>query len=338
MQSNLAKGGLLKMTKNKCNIVIDSCCDLPYDIVESMGVKKLYFPFEMSGGRHFDDFGQTMTNEEFYKHMVDGECPKTAQIPIVNLTDAFEEIAQSGVPTVFLCFSSGLSGTFDTVLTVSEDTKKKYPDSEIYVVDTKLASIAEGFLVLEAVKQRDNGLTAAELAAWAEEARYFVHGYFTVDSLEWLRKGGRIPPIAAAAGSKLDIKPILTFDLNGHLTIDSLVRGRKKSLKAVAKLLNDNIIEPGKAQIVFGNSVSERDMKALEGMYNGEESIFVECEIGPVIGSHVGPGMVAVSCWGPDRRRQVSFGDRIAKSVRGGSGRPDDAPSMPPFADKPRTE
>lgn len=315
----------------KCNIVIDSCCDLPLDIVESMGVDVMLFPFEMSDGEHIDDFGQTMSYEEFYRLMREGEEPKTAQIPIPQIYETFERIAQSGMPTVFLCFTSGLSGTFDTIQSVAQETQEKYPDAEIFVVDTLLASIAEGFLVLEAAKQRDNGLTAAELAAWAEEARYFVHGYFTIDDLDILRRGGRIPPIAAAAGAKLDIKPVLTFDLTGHLAIDGLVRGRKKAIKAVAKLLNDNIVEPHRAQIVFGNAVAEKDMRALEGMYSGDKTVFVETNIGPVIGSHVGPGMIAAACWGPDRRQNVSFGDKIARSVRG--RREADAPTLPPFAD-----
>ena len=319
--------------KTKCKLVIDSCCDLPLDVIETMDVDVMLFPFEMSDGEHIDDFGQSMGYEEFYKLMRDGEEPKTAQIPYNQIVELFERIAQSGEPTVFLCFTSGLSGTFDTILTVAEQTKEKYPDSEIHVVDTLLASIAEGFLVIEACKQRDNGLTAAELAAWAEEARYFVHGYFTIDDLEILRRGGRIPPIAAAAGAKLDIKPVLTFDLAGHLAIDSLVRGRKKALKAVAKLLNDNIIDPERAQIVFGNASAEKDMRALEGMYTGAKSVFVETNIGPVIGSHVGPGMVAAGCWGPDRRLNVSFGDKIARSVKGRKGAQGEDQPKPPFAE-----
>ena len=308
------------MPKHKCNIIIDSCCDLPYETVESMGVEVLNFPFEMSDGTHIDDFGQSMTNEEFYKCMEKGEQPKTAQIPIVELQETFERVAKSGEPTVYLGFTSGLSGTFDTVLNVLDQVKEKYPQAEIYAVDTLLASVAEGFLVLEAIKQRNNGLSAHELAEWAEEARWFVHGMFTVDSLDSLRRGGRIPPAAASIGAKLDIKPILTFDLSGHLTVNSLVRGRKKSIKAIAKFMNENILSSDNRLVVYGNSVSERDMSTLKGMLDcGDEAVVVDCKIGPVIGSHVGPGMVAAVFWGPDRRKQMSIGDKIARTVKGKS-------------------
>ena len=322
----------MRVPSRKCQLVIDSCCDLPYEVIQTLDVRTMSYPFDMSDGQHMDDFGRSMSFEEFYGRMEKGEQPKTAQIPIQQIVDTFTEVAQSGIPTVFLILSSGLSGTYDTMEMAAQSTREQYPGCEIYVVDTLLASIAEGFLVLEAVKQRDNGLTAAELAAWAEEARYFVHGYFTVDSLEYLRRGGRIPPIAASAGAKLDIKPILTFDLSGRLTVNGLVRGRKKSIRAVAKLTNENIIEPDRAQIVFGNAVSERDMRALEDLYEAGECPFVETSIGTIIGSHVGPGMVAASFWGPDRRRDMSLGDRIARSVRGKADQ-DDGPSMPPFAD-----
>ncbi|MGI6221004.1 MAG: DegV family protein [Coriobacteriales bacterium] len=306
----------MTLPQHKCQLVIDSACDLPHEVVESLGVDMMLFPYEMNDGEHIDDFGQSMSSEDFYGRLIDGDVSRTAQIPIPVMTEKFRHAAETKTPTVFLCLSSGLTGTYDTMCRVADEVREEFPEAEIYVVDTLLASIAEGFLVLEAVKQRNNGLTAAELAAWAEEARYYVHGYFTVDDLMYLRRGGRIPPIAAAAGSKLDIKPVLKFDLTGHLAIDGLVRGRKKSVKSVAKLLNENAIEPDRAQIVFGNAVCEKDMRSLEGMYSGPKALFVETSIGPVIGSHVGPGMVAASFWGPDRRKEASFGDRIAKNVK----------------------
>ncbi|MGI6216443.1 MAG: DegV family protein [Coriobacteriales bacterium] len=305
------------MPDRKCNIVIDSCCDLPYEVVESLDVTKLLFPFEMSDGVHLGDFGQSMTNEEFYRRMSeDGEFPKTAQLPLFDLVDTFENIAESGEPTVVLCLSSGLSGTFDTLVNVVNSALERHPNAEIHVVDTLLASIAEGLLILEAVKQRDRGLSAAELAVWAREARYFVHGYFTVGDLKWLREGGRIPPAVASIGAKLDIKPILTFDLKGRLTVNGLSRGRKKSLKSLAKLITGKMTEPSDSQMIFANAQSESDMKELERLCTNEGSNFMETEIGPVIGSHVGPGMVAGTFWGPDRREQNLLGDKIVRSAK----------------------
>ncbi len=303
------------MAERKCNLVIDSCCDLPYELVQKMNVGTLYFPFEMSDGTHLDDFWQSMTAEEFYGLMrSDAERPTTAQIPITVIREKLIEIAKSGVPTVMCCFTAALSGTFDTIVNEIEDIRKKYTSIEIYAIDCCLASVAEGFLVVECVRQLDAGLTAAELAAWIEEARYFVNAYFTVDDLKYLKRGGRIPAIVASAGSKLDIKPILTFSLDGHLEIHSMVRGRKKAIRTIAKLMNETIIEPSRGKIVVSNADCKEDMDTLMSLYTGEPTEFLECSVGPVIGSHVGPGMLAASFWGPDRRKGAIEG------------------TMPPFA------
>ncbi len=292
------------MAERKCNLVIDSCCDIPYETVKSWGVETILFPFEMSDGTHPDDFWQSMTPEEFYGKMAsDEEQPTTAQIPISVIREMLVEVAKSDKPTVILSFTAALSGTFDTIVGEIEDLSKKYPKAEIHAVDCCLASVAEGFLVIEAIKQLDAGLTASELADWIREARNFVHGYFTVDDLKYLKRGGRIPAVVASAGSMLDIKPILTFSEDGHLVIHSMVRGRKKALRTLAKLMNDNIVAPERSQIVIGHALSLDDARTVEGLYTGTPTEFVECVIGPVIGSHVGPGMVAAVFWGPDRRK-----------------------------------
>lgn len=292
------------MAERRCNLIIDSCCDLPYDLVQEFGVEVLLFPFELSDGRHVDDFWQSMSYEDFYGMMAaDTERPTTAQIPISDIKDMLVKAAKSDKPTVMLCFTAALSGTFNTIVNEIENLSSKYPSAEIYAVDCRLASIAEGFLVLETIKQLDAGLSAKEMFEWIKEARNFVHGYFTVDDLEYLRRGGRIPSIVAAAGSKLDIKPILTFSEDGHLVIHSMVRGRKKALRTIANLMSENIIGASRSQIVIGNALAVEDMKAVEELYRGIPVDFLECKIGPVIGSHVGPGMVAAVCWGPDRRK-----------------------------------
>ena len=137
----------------------------------------------------------------------------------------FERAAQSGIPTVYLSFSSALSGSYNVSLLVRDQLQEKYPEMQLHIVDTKLASVAEGALVYEALRQRDASLTAEELVEWAEEARYFLNMMFMVDDLESLRRGGRIPDGVAAAGAKLDVKPMLTIDLEGKLTLKGVARG-----------------------------------------------------------------------------------------------------------------
>jgi len=304
----------------KCNLIIDSCCDLPADLVESFNVELINFPFIMDDGEHFDDLGVSMAYHEFYERMRKGEEPKTAQVPYAQLLETFENAAQTGVPTVYLAFTSALSGTFETAVVAASDICEKYPGSELYVVDSKLPSVAEGLLVIEAVRQIDRGLSARELVAWAEEARYFVNGYFTLPDLESLRRGGRIPDVAAVAGAKLDIKPILSYDVDGGLTFHGVARGRKKSIKQLISLFKESYREDSHNMVCVASADAIREQADIaEQIRKATESKVAlwQSQIGPVIGSHVGPGMLAVIFWGSDRRERISLSDRIANKVSG---------------------
>jgi DegV family protein with EDD domain len=212
-----------------------------------------------------------------------------------------------------------LSGTYDNILAVWDEVKPEYPEAEFYIVDSKLASAAEGLLVMEAVRQRDRGLTAAELAAWVEEARYYVHGYFTLAGLETLRRGGRIPDMAAVAGAKLDIRPIISFDLDGNLAFFGAARGRKKSIKQLLQIFHDRYQENSSRMVMVVAADADKERTALaEQFLKMPERLSVwQTSVGPVIGSHVGPDMIAIVFWGPDRRESMSLTDRIAKAVSG---------------------
>jgi DegV family protein with EDD domain len=286
-------------------------------LVESLDVDILNFPFIMDDGEHLDDLGKSMTAHEFYERLRKGEESKTAQIPLPRITEVFERAVQTGMPTVFLCFSSGLSGTFETIQTVLETTRAKYPEAELYVVDTLLASLAEGLLVIEAVRQCDRGLTAKELVAWAEEARWFVNPYFTLADLETLRRGGRIPDMAAFAGAKLDIKPILTIDLDGRLAFCGAARGRKKSLKHLLQLYDERAFKTAQNTVILASADASKELQDLEEkiLALSTSAAVWTASIGPVIGSHVGPDMLAMVFWGPDRREDISITDRIANAV-----------------------
>lgn len=304
----------------KCNLIIDSCCDLPFEVVDREGVELINFPYIMSDGEHVDDLYQTTSAHDFFEAMRQGEEPSTAQLTVSIIKEAFERALKSGVPTVFLSFSSGLSGSYDVAAMVREGLVESYPDAELYVVDTRLASVAEGLLVYEAIRQREKGLSAQELVRWAEEARYFVLGEFMVEDLESLRRGGRIPASVAYAGAKLDVKPLLTFDLDGKLVLDGVARGRKKGVKQLADRYAKKAISAGSEQcVVVAHADCPKDAERLkEQLEKIDDSIlFLESNIGPVIGSHVGPGMIAVVFWSHDRREDISVADKIAHKVKG---------------------
>ncbi len=306
--------------QHRCNLIVDSCCDLPFSVIDREGVYLVKYPYIMSDGEHVDDLYQTTTAHDFYQSMRDGETPSTAQVPMHVYTEAFTQAIKSGIPTVFLSFSSGLTGSFDTALMVRERLMEEHPDAELYVVDTRLASIAEALLVHEALRQRDNGMTAEELARWAEEARFFVDAEFMVDDLESLRRGGRIPGSVAYAGSKLDVKPLLTITTEGTLSLAGVARGRKKGIRQLSEYYQKRKADsqPGRF-VVIGNADCPKDADRLKDLLAKEDDsiLFLESSIGPVIGSHVGPGMIAIVFWGNDKREELSVADRIARKVKG---------------------
>lgn len=310
------------MHNANCRLVLDSCCDLPRQILDDAGVEFLKFPFVMNDGEHLDDLGETMTPKEFYDRLRAGEVSGTAQIPLATLQETFEGWAQDGVPTVYLAFTRGLSGTYETVEQVAAEVRERHPDFELYTVDTLLASVAEGLLVFEAIRQRDRGLTARQLAAWAEEARWYVNCMFTLDELESLRRGGRIPSAVARLGTALKIKPTLGFNLDGSLAMTGVSRGRKKSLKAlVAHYEQTHATGAGSDEtVIVASADADKDATWVEEHLERPKGSIpaLRCNIGPVIGSHVGPGMVAIVFWGPDRRKHVSRADKIADEISEG--------------------
>lgn len=308
--------------KKACNLILDSCCDLPFEVVDREGVELVKFPYILDDVEYLDDLGQTLSAHEFYEAMRHGATPSTAQVPMAVYQEVFTRALQSGVPTVYLSFSSGLSGSYDTAVLVAENLKQEYPDGELYLVDTKLASIAEAVLVYEALCQRDAGLTAQELATWAEEARFFIDEAFMVDDLESLRRGGRIPASVAYAGAKLDVKPLLTITIDGTLSLMGVARGRKKGIRQLADYYQSHVATSGHSNcVVIGNADCPKDAEKLKELLEKQDPnlLFLETNIGPVIGSHVGPEMLAVSFWGKDLRESLSVADRIARRVRKGN-------------------
>ena len=305
----------------RCNLILDSCCDLPYRIIDHEGVTFVPFPYVTSDGEHLDDMYQSITPEQFYGRMRAGETSSTSQISMPTMIELFTEAAKKGEPTVYLCFSSSMSGSYDVACMAADTVKETYPDAELYVADSGLASIAEGLLAHEALRQWNKGLTARELKDWIEEARYYVNCRFVVEDLEALARGGRLPAIGSYLGSKLDIKPLITFDSEGKLTLVGMVRGRKKALKQMVEFFQKNFDPNQGEHTVFGGHADcPEDMarlkEKLEATENGSQAEFIEGTIGPVIGSHVGPGMFACVFWGPDRRNNVSLTDRIARRVK----------------------
>ena len=303
----------------KCHLIIDSCCDLPSTVIDMDEVEVLGFPFLLDGEDMRDDFFQSISEHDFYEKLRKGSECSTAQIQYMQLENTFERAAESGVPTVYLGFSSSLSGNFETASRLCAQAIEAHPDAELYVVDTRLASVAEGVLAYEAIRQLHRGLSAAELAAWAEETRYFVNNHFLVDDLCWLEKGGRIPSTVALAGNMLNVKPLLEVSLDGALSMSGVSRGRKKGIRRLAEYYEKQMLEDSNSgYVIIAGADCSKDLDRLESeLHKIDDSLLViRGAIGPVIGSHVGPDMIAISFLGKDRRDTLPTSDRIARKVR----------------------
>ena len=307
------------------NIIVDSCADFAPEVAQALGVEVIGFPFVMEDGEHTDDLWRSMSAHEFYDRMRAGDRVTTSAVTPGHYLEVFERAAGEGTPTVYLAFTRGLSSSVDAARQAAEMVRSAHPGFELYVVDNLCPSAAAELLAIEAVRQASRGLTAAELVAWVEEARYYIHGYFTLESFDALARGGRIPPAAATVGGKLDIKPELSYDTNGALTLRGMCRGRRKALRAILADFKENYLgaEGGDEHLPMAivSSDAEKDARWLADQVRKEPGCsdvpIIYSSVSPVIGAHVGPGMVALLFWGKDRREALSFTDRIARRVRG---------------------
>lgn len=307
----------------QCNLIIDSCCDLPLEMVQIEGVDLLCFNYILDGESYKDDFYQSRTPHDFYEIIRQGGMPSTSQSSPADIEAAFRRAAKSGFPTVYLCFSSGLSSNYSSAETLLSQVKNKFPEAPLYLVDLLIGSTPEGLLILEALRKRDAGLTAEEMVAWAEHARFFVQTLFMVDDLDALHRGGRIPASVAAAGSALNVKPLLNFDTTGHLALVGAAHGRKKGLKQMASFYekshsSENVGKDGGTTVLIGHADCPEDADHLRDLLikqNPALTVIVH-NIGATIGSHVGAGMISVSFWGTDRREKRSVAGKIAAKMK----------------------
>lgn len=305
---------------NRYRIVVDTCADLTPEIAATLDVDILGFPYMLDGVEHTDDIWTSITPAQFYDQIRSGVRASTSAISLGRYLEFFTQCAEEGTPTVYLCFTSALSSSYDFACQAADQVRAEHPDFELYVVDNALPCACGELLALEAVRQRSAGLTAAQLAEWADQAKTCVHGYFTLDSLDSLAAGGRIPPAAAQLSSKLDIKPSLSFDLAGSLTLTGVNRGRKKALKSLIKAFKENYVHDPTLPITIVSADAEKDADWVEAAVRKEDGCsdvtIIRGVVGPTIGAHVGPGMVALIFWGRDRAEKVSLTDRIARKVR----------------------
>lgn len=286
-------------------IVTDSCCNLPEDSIEKLNLTVLPLTFMVDGVQYQSYLkGKKTDLKQFYTMMRDGKVITTSLPNLAEVSKTFESILNEGKDILYIAFSSGLSGTCNAISTLVDDLQNSYPDRTITVIDSLAASLGQGLLVYLVCQKAQEGTTLEELAQWTKDTLLHVCHWFTVDDLMFLHRGGRVSKTSAIAGSILNIKPVLHVDNEGHLILMSKAKGRKKSIQALVKQMEQTAIQPVKDQIIgISHGDCLDDAKYLKQLVEEKFgcSNFIINYIDPVIGAHSGPGTLALFFLGDHR-------------------------------------
>lgn len=287
-----------------------SCCstaDLTKEHFEEINVKYVCFHYELDGMELTDDLGQTIPFDEFYKRMADGAETKTSQVNADEFQTYFEQFLKEGYDILHVCLSSALSGVMNSANIARQSLLEKYPERKILIVDSLGASSGYGLIMDTLAEMRDQGRSLEELYDWVEEHKLNMHHWFFSTDLSFYIKGGRISKTAGAIGTILNICPLLNMDDQGRLIPRYKIRTKKKVIRAIVDKMeehaDDGLDYSGKCYISQSGCVEDAEEVArlVEARFpklNGKVEINY---VGTTIGSHTGPGTVALFFWGSKR-------------------------------------
>lgn len=280
---------------NNYVILTDSACDIKPELLMEWGVhhESLTFRFNDSETEYADG---SVDIKEFYDKMRAGGVAKTAAVNVEIFSALFEKYLKDGMDVLYLGFSSGLSTTYNSARIAAEQLREKYPERKILTVDTLAASAGFGLLLYLTVEKKNAGATIEEAAAFAEETKLHICHWFTVDDLVYLKRGGRVSATTAFVGNALGIKPVMHVDNDGHLINVTKVRGRKTAIAALADKFGELAVDRENGRIFISHGDCLKDVQELENLlktrYNA--TVDVITNVGAVIGSHSGPGTLAL--------------------------------------------
>ena len=282
-------------------ITVNSTVDLPKEWLEERHVPVVPLKYTIDGETYTDMEG--LSAKEFFAKLREGKMSVTSQVNPEEAAELLEPYVKDGKDVLHLGFSSGLSGTLNSMRIAGQMLEEKYPEAKVIVIDTLCACLGEGLLLYKALQQKAMRKTIDETAQWVEENKLHICHNVTVDDLNHLHRGGRVSKTTAVLGTLVQIKPIIHMDDNGKLQVIGKERGRKKSLNKIV----DMAVEQSKGwdndiiMITHGDCIEDAEYVAkLVREKMGIDNILIN-NIGTVIGSHTGPGVVAVFCMGDKR-------------------------------------
>ena len=287
-----------------------SCCstaDLTKEHFAKRNINYVCFHYFLDEKQYADDLGQSMSPADFYEAMSNGAETRTSQVNVAEYEEYFEQFLQEGRDILHLTLSSGISGAHNSAMVAKNMLEEKYPDRKIYIVDSLAASSGYGLLMDRLADLRDMGKSIDEVYQWAEENKRKVHHWFFSTDLTFFIKGGRVTKTAGFVGTMLNICPLLHVDKEGKLIPKQKVRTKKKVIEAIVKKMEEfaenGMDYNGKCYISHSACREDADAvaKLIEERFPKLDGNVLVNDIGTTIGSHTGPGTVALFFWGEER-------------------------------------
>lgn len=283
-------------------IITDSACDLPQQMLRELDIVAVPLIVNFRGEARNDSVADDQV-KELYDAMRAGEVASTSAVNPDGWTKAIAPALAAGKDALVLAFSSGLSTTYQSAVIAAEELKETYPDRKIIVVDTCAAALGQGLLVWHTCKQRDAGLSLEALAAWVENAKNHTCHWFTVDDLVYLKRGGRVSAATAVLGAMLNIKPVLHVDNEGRLVSMVKARGRKAAINTLCGKLGELGGNWDNSTVFICHADALEDAEKLAAMVKEKYTVqnAMISNLGAVIGSHAGPGTLALFFMGNEK-------------------------------------
>ena len=284
-------------------IITDSACDLSIDYIKENNIDLVSLMVNLNGEFIPDDLGQTISHKDFYKAVKEGAMPSTTQVNVGTFYDMFKKYVEKGDAILYIGISSALSGTVSSATTAREMILEEYPEAIIHIIDSLCVSAGEGVLIYKAVEMLKNNVSLDEIVNYLESIKRKVIHAITVDDLNHLKRGGRISGAVAAVGGLLGIKPTLKIDDEGRAVASEKFKGRKKALKYLVNQLGVNGDNIEEQTIFICNADCIEDALQVKTMIMDEYKVkdIVITSIGAVIGTHGGPGTIAIVFIGKER-------------------------------------
>jgi DegV family protein with EDD domain len=287
-----------------------SCCstaDLPKEYFDRRQISYICFHFNLDGVDYYDDLGQTIPFDQFYRAMTDGAVTKTSQINISEYLEHFVSLLEQGKDILHICLSSGISATYSSAESAAMIARERFPERRLYVVDSLGASSGYGLIMDTLADMRDSGMYIDELYQWINENKLKLHHWFFSTDLTFFIRGGRVSKTAGFFGSMLGVCPLLNMDNLGRLIPRAKIRSKKRVINEIVRLMEtyaeDGLDYSGKCFISHSACYEDARQVAdlVEERFSQLNGKVMINDIGTTIGSHTGPGTVALFYWGRER-------------------------------------